>query len=460
MEFRIADSFTDSLARLTGDEQKAVKTTAFDLQVNPEQPGLRFHRLDKARDKAFWSVRASREIRLIVHRTDSSLLLCYAGHHDAAYRWAERRRLERHPATGAAQLVEIRETVIDLPVYREVEAKAPSSPTSFAHLSDGELLGYGVPGDWLADVRAATEETILDLAEHLPGEAAEALLELATGGTPLPPVHTTEASDPFEHPDAQRRFRVMTGVAELERALEYPWEKWAVFLHPAQGSIVSRSYNRPARVAGSAGTGKTVVALHRAVELARTHPDAKVLLTTFSSVLARAVASKVDLLAGKEPALRERITVDAIDRVGVRVHETLLGPAQIADTATIRALLKQASSEGEPHRFSDRFLETEWHDVVDAWQLTDWESYRDVARLGRKTRLGEKQRAQLWSIFADVHRELSDRGLMTLPGVFARGRRTVGTGRGAAVRLRRRGRITGYRRAAAALPRGAGRREA
>ena len=188
MEFRIADSFTDSLARLTGDEQKAVKTTAFDLQVNPEQPGLRFHRLDKARDKAFWSVRASGEIRLIVHRADSSLLLCYAGHHDAAYRWAERRRLERHPTTGAAQLVEIRETVIDLPVYREVEAEAPASLTPFTQLSDDELLGYGVPGDWLADVRAATEETILDLAEHLPGEAAEALLELATGGTPPMPV--------------------------------------------------------------------------------------------------------------------------------------------------------------------------------------------------------------------------------------------------------------------------------
>ena len=419
MEFRIADSFTDSLARLTADEQKAVKTTAFDLQVNPERPGLRFHKLDKARDKAFWSVRASGDIRLIVHRSDASLLLCYAGRHDAAYRWAERRRLERHPTTGAAQLVEIRETVIDLPVYRQAEAEAPPSPAPFARLSDGELLGYGVPGDWLADVRAATEETVLDLAGRLPGEAAEALLELATGGTPPPPVHTTAEADPFAHPDAQRRFRVMAGAAELERALDFPWEKWTVFLHPAQRSIVHRRYSGPARVAGSAGTGKTVVALHRAVELARAHPDAKVLLTTFSGILARALARQVDRLAGNEPALRGRITVEAIDRVGARVHESLIGPARIADAATIRALLKQASAHADPHRFSDRFLEAEWRDVVDAWQLTDWESYRDVARLGRKTRLGEKQRALLWSIFAGVRRSLSERGLLTLPGVFA-----------------------------------------
>ena len=69
MDIRIADTFTDSLARLTGDEQKAVKTTAFDLQLNPANPGMSFHKLDKARDKNFWSVRVGNDIRLIVHKT-------------------------------------------------------------------------------------------------------------------------------------------------------------------------------------------------------------------------------------------------------------------------------------------------------------------------------------------------------------------------------------------------------
>ena len=105
MEFRIADTFTDSLAKLTGDEQKAVKTTAFDLQLNPANPGMQFHKLNKAKDKNFWSIRVSRDIRVIVHRSESSLLLCYVDHHDPAYDWAERRKLERHPKTGAAQLV-------------------------------------------------------------------------------------------------------------------------------------------------------------------------------------------------------------------------------------------------------------------------------------------------------------------------------------------------------------------
>ncbi|MBN2566446.1 MAG: DNA helicase, partial [Candidatus Eisenbacteria bacterium] len=111
MEFRIADTFTDSLSRLTNEEQRAVKTTAFDLQLDPASPGMQLHKVDRAKDPNFWSVRASSDIRLIVHRTASSFLLCYAGHHDAAYHWARRRKLETHPTTGAAQLVEIRETV-------------------------------------------------------------------------------------------------------------------------------------------------------------------------------------------------------------------------------------------------------------------------------------------------------------------------------------------------------------
>lgn len=154
MQFRIADTLTDSLAKLTGEEQKAVKTTAFDLQMNPAQPGMQFHKVDKAKDPNFWSVRVSRDIRLIVHKTEASLLLCYVDHHDEAYRWAERRKLEIHPKTGAAQLVEIRETVkeIFVPIYKEVAEQVAAKPRLFEHVADEELLSYGVPREWLADV--------------------------------------------------------------------------------------------------------------------------------------------------------------------------------------------------------------------------------------------------------------------------------------------------------------------
>ena len=126
MEFRIADTFTDNLAKLTGQEQKIVKTTAFDLQLDPTNPGMRFHKLDRAKDPNFWSVRVSRDIRMIVHKTAASLLLCYVGHHDDAYGWAERRKIERHPKTGVAQLVEVRERIEEAPIARSAKAVAPA----------------------------------------------------------------------------------------------------------------------------------------------------------------------------------------------------------------------------------------------------------------------------------------------------------------------------------------------
>lgn len=446
MEFRIADTFTDSLGKLTAQEQKSVKTTAFDLQMNPANPGIRFHKLDKAKDPNFWSATVSMDIRIIVHRTEKSILLCYVDHHDKAYSWAERRKLETHPKTGAAQLVEIRERVeeVTIPVY--VESEQPvGKPLIFEHLSEEELLGYGVPPDWMEDVKQATEDSLLEIADHLPSEASEALLDLATGVTPQ--VHTMQTGgaqsgllgaligaatgmipkfvvlpkegDPFDHPDAQRRFRLMENVEELKRALEYPWEKWTVFLHPAQRKLVERDYSGPARVSGSAGTGKTIVALHRAVHLARTNTDARVLLTTFSDPLAHSLQNKLSRLLGNEPRLGERLEVESMNAVGMRLYKVNLGSLSLAPKESILQLLEDASAQVQDHKFSSYFLRTEWDEVVDAWQLDTWKKYRDVVRLGRKTRLPEQQRKVLWEIFEIVRSGLNAKGMKTLSQMFS-----------------------------------------
>jgi len=423
MDFRIADTFTDSLARLTGDEQKAVKTTAFDLQMNPVNPGMQMHRIDKSKDKNFWSVRVGRDIRIILHKTAGSLLLCYADHHDPAYQWAERRKLEAHPKTGAAQFVEVRERIEEILTPRPVIATtaAPASkPPLFAERSDDELLGFGVPTEWLADVRMADEDTLLDLADHLPGEAAEALLELATGGKPKPAVPAEPGTDPFAHPDAQRRFRFMGNVEELARALEYPWEKWTVFLHPEQRQIVERDYPGPARVSGSAGTGKTIVALHRAVHLARAYPESRVLLTTFSDTLANALRTKLRRLIHNEPRLGERLEVHSMDAIGKRLYEQQFGRPKLLDRAAVRDLLAKRLAAHPEAKFTLPFLLSEWHDLVDAWQLVSWEAYRDVKRLGRKTRLPEARRQELWSIFEWVRARLDAEDALTHAGLFSR----------------------------------------
>jgi len=430
MQFRIADTFTDSLAKLTNDEQKAVKITVFDLQSDPSSPGLRWHKLDKLKDRRFASVSVSMDLRIIVHRTDESLLLCYVDHHDQAYRWAERRKLETHPKTGAAQLVEVRETVREIEVPKYVEpAPAPPppevlepvapKPKLFADVDEEQLLRYGVPADAMAEVTAADEDTLFDLAERLPAEAGEALLAIAVGQTPAEPVVAEATSDPFEHPDAKRRFRLVATSDELQRALDYPWDRWAVFLHPSQREIAERYFNGPARVAGSAGTGKTVVALHRAVELAKRYPEAAILVTTFSIALARMLRVKMRRLVGEDGALGERIKVRSIDEFALELYEQAVGRVRVATPAMVQRLVEQAASEVEGHRFATAFLVSEWTDVVNAWQISSWEAYRDVQRLGRKTRLGEKQRQTLWAIFEKVNDRLIEGGLVTMPGIYA-----------------------------------------
>lgn len=422
MNLRIADTFVDSLIRLTGDEQKSAKMAAFDLQLDPAGSGFQFHKIERAKDPRFWSIRVTRDLRLIVHKDADNLLLCYVDHHDDAYRWAARRKLETHPKTGAAQLVEIRESVQEVAVRVSPSAVEPMVSPLFAKQSDDELLGYGVPGDWLPAVRGvATDDALLELVDHLPGEAAEALLELATGGRPevLKPI--SAVPDPFAHPEAQRRFRVMGDVDELARALDYPWDKWTTFLHPIQRQIVSASYNGPVRVSGSAGTGKTVVALQRAVHLARENPGGRVLLATFSQTLAKALRQKLRLLVGTEPRLAERIEVHAISAIGMRLYTLNLGQPNMASVDLQQHLLNDilmGTSLSTP--FGPRFIMTEWVEVIDAWQLDTWEAYRDFQRLGRKTRLTERHRMELWSVFEKIQASLRERGLVTESALFSR----------------------------------------
>jgi hypothetical protein len=430
----LADSFTAALGRLSGDEQKQAKLTVFDLQTEPDRPGLQLHRIDKSKDPNFWSVRVSRDVRIIVHKAGGSVLLAYVGHHDDAYRWAERRRIEAHPKTGALQIVEVRERVEEItpPMQRTFEfgvpveksigqgtERRPAVPL-FEGLSRDDMLSVGVPEDWVADLQAADEDAFLALAGRLPAEAAEALLDYASSGVLKRPAPVPAEADPLAHPDTLRRFRVVENVAELEAALAFPWEKWAVFLHPAQRDIVERRFQGPARVAGSAGTGKTVVALHRAMHHLRVDPDSRVLLTTFSEPLANALRERLRILAGSEPFLLDRVSVASFRGIAEELHQLVFGrKAHLASRDILRSMVGKARDAAGPDSPSPQFVLSEWANVVDAWQVADLEAYATVPRMGRRTRLGARQRESLWPVFASVRQALAERRLTTLAALFA-----------------------------------------
>jgi len=421
----LADSFTASLAKLANDEQKQAKLTAFDLQTNPDQPGLQFHRIDKSKDPNFWSVRVNRDVRIIVHKAGNSLMLAYVDHHDDAYKWAERRRIDKHPTTGAIQIVEVRERVEEIvapaaTTQAEIEFAAslpPAVSLLFDRLTREQILSVGVPEDWVTDVLEATEESFFALAGHLPQEAAEALLEYAATGAlrpTAPPV-----PDPLAHPDTMRRFRVLEGLEELQAALDAPFEKWAVFLHPLQRQVVERDYSGPVRVAGSAGTGKTVVALHRVMRIVRSHPNARVLLTTFSDPLAEALQRKLRVLSGGRQDFEDRVTVASFRRIAEELQALTTGrKAHVASREAVRGLVDTAASHARVTAFSSRFLLSEWENVVDPWRIESAEAYANVPRMGRKNRLGQKQREALWQVFSRVREALRQQVLFTPASLF------------------------------------------
>jgi hypothetical protein len=421
MTLTLASTFTAALARLPSQDQKAVKMTVFDLQTDPNLPGLSMHRIDKARDPDFWSVRVNRDIRIVIHKRGGSTLVTYVDHHDDAYAWAMRRRIEAHPTTGALQIVEVRETVIEIAAPKS-EA-LPTRKTLFAKLDPDALLSVGVPEDWVADVLAADEDHFFTLSQHLPAEAAEALLEYAATGQLTRPVVPSPDVTPIAHPDALRRFRTLESREEVQAALDAPWDTWSVFLHPTQRAVVERIYSGPARVAGSAGTGKTVVALHRAARILRAEPNARVLLSTFSTPLANALAGKMRvLLGGDHPSLSgiaPRLCVMSFEDAASDLFQLAFArKPRLATVGRVSDALEATAQSLGVTGYSPKFLLAEFSAVVDAWAVADLDAYANVPRLGRKARLGTRQREALWPVFEGTRAALKADGFVTWPAVF------------------------------------------
>lgn len=426
MTLLYASTFADALAKLTHQEQKQVKITTVDLMMDPKGTGLSLERLTRAGDDKVWSARVSRDLRIILRRDGEDNLLAYVGHHNDAYRWAERRKFIPHERSGAMQIVQVIEgqekAEPEYSAYSGSTETAEEAVQPFWSLTDDQLLDVGVPRGWLSHVQEMPEAEIDSLFDRLPAEAAEALYDFATGGkledhtvTPAEP-----GADPYAHPDAQRRFRVFDNVDELTAALDAPFEKWAVFLHPAQRELVRRKVTGPTRVTGSAGTGKTIVVLHRAVHLAEQGETARVLLTTFSPELARALSAKLEIQTQAITELRERITVRPLDEAAVELYSQQFGEPDLVDHGQIRGLIGEAISADLGGDLSPQFLFEEWQELVDAWGVTDPESYATLPRIGRRTRLGPKQREAAWAVFDYVRTQMAERGLVSRAMIYKR----------------------------------------
>jgi mRNA-degrading endonuclease RelE of RelBE toxin-antitoxin system len=393
------ETFFRSLDRLSRQDQDAVRATIFDFSRDPSAPGFDYHALSGARDRNFASFRVNSDIRVIVYNFPDTRCICYVDHHDAAYLWGEKYRGVVNRATGAMQFVHVveREEEIVRQVYTEAK------PAIFARFEAGYLSDLGVPEEWLLAVRHFTEDDFLANVEKLPAEAAERLMSLASGHV-VPTPAKVEVADPLLHPDARRRFRRFDSDDALKKALEAPWNVWSVFLHPSQERLATATYHGPARVTGGAGTGKTVVALHRAASLARQNETARILLTTYTRVLTNDISRLLDVLLDKGTAERARVSVANVHQVAREEFQRLSGGRQaiIAEAGVVESYLAQAGGDLEPDTFPVGFLVAEWRAVIEPAGITSIDAYRDADRTGRGVPLNGAKRAAAWAVFSAV----------------------------------------------------------
>ena len=411
----IAKTFSSSAADLTAVERGRILDFLTKFMLDPTAPGLHLEKISDTKGASVKSARITKELRTILHQDGSQFTLLYAGHHDDAYDWASRRRIENHPATGSLQIVEAAETV-DLPTFEQPK----DEKKLFADHGDEYLLSLGVPEDWLFVLRKiVTEDDLLSVVTKLPEEVAERLLGVAAGELVTPPAPIAKEAPLQQSPDNLRRFWVVESAAELRDVLERPIEDWVRFLHPSQRDIVTKTFNGPAKVSGAAGTGKTVVGLHRAKALAA--KGRRVLFTSFVKTLCRNIEHNIQVLCAQSQAdpptqLKDRITVSTVHSLALKLAKQVNDRVAIISDDDIAKLIKRRHAGGG-FQFDTGFLESEWEAVIERQGIATWEQYRKAQRTGRGKPLSVRQRKDCWTVFDGVLQDLRNSARYTWSGI-------------------------------------------
>ncbi len=304
----------------------------------------------------------------------------------------------------------------------------------FEHVSDADLLRVlGFTGDIseLAAIRSIRSEDSFKAAEEPLNQrfgihSFDKLWDLYSG-EPIEDIISVYGSTE-EDPHRLGDFYVITDDDELQAMLDGSLEQWRIFLHPTQKQVAYRNYSGPARVTGGAGTGKTVAAMHRAAWLAKEQLEAgnmeqKILLTTYSKVLASDIRHNVDKLCGSDvqKSLIEVINLDAWAVQLLRAHNCLDASPR-SDSRTRQTAWQTAyearNKEVLPAEMNSAEMEREWREVILANGITTWEEYRTVSRVGRGIRLLTRQREAAWSVFADFRAFLDAKNMMEPEDVY------------------------------------------
>lgn len=418
MKVAISSDFFTALSRLPKTQFNKTIKLVEKFKNSPTSAGINYEKLHFSSDGRMHSIRVDDTYRCIVLKPESGdvYLLLWVDHHDEAYEWAKRHKCMVHPETGSLQIIETEHILSS--ESNEFEQK--HGICFFSDYREKDLFRIGVPESMLQEVKQIKNELDLDkLQNRLPEEAYEGLFYLMAGDTlddvlQYASIQETEEkidTDDFvkalENENSKRRFYVVDGNdIDLMSMLNAPLEKWRVFLHPSQRKLINRDWSGPVRVLGGAGTGKTVVAMHRAKWLAQKAliTGGKVLFTTFTKNLAVDIHENLKKICSEE--VLERIEVKNLDQW---VYEFLykngyrdrIVYSDESDKIWDEAVMIKPSQLELP----ESFFKEEWERVVQPQSVTSLDEYIKASRIGRGTRLNRAQRKDVWEVF-DEYRAL------------------------------------------------------
>ena len=396
---QVEKSFHRALGALDLEARGHVADFLLKFMTDPKHPSLSVERAERTKNKTLWGARVTQDFRAIYHQEGDLYVLLWVDKHDAAWNWAKKKRVLSNDRTGELQIVTIPE-VVEVPAVAASKAKAAKG--LFDDSDDEYLLSIGVPADWLPTIRKVKEPGQLEaISKDLPEELAERLERVACGELVTPPPPAPSGPAAFDTPEARRRYFVIHDASEIEELRDKPIEAWMRYLHPSQRALVEADFSGPAKVTGAAGTGKTVVAMHRARLLAAR--GKRVLLTSFVGTLCKNLERSMGVLCKGDE--RSRIDVMTVDFAASAVHKQAGTKSGFATDDDVRKAIERfafyAGSVGDAE-----FLWNEWEQVVDAQVLVTWDEYRDADRRGRGRALSAADRKKVWDCFQRVLSQL------------------------------------------------------
>ena len=407
MRLFLSDSFFDKFTELPRNVQQNVRDFQKKFRQNSQSSAIHLESITQFKDSSLKTARVNQEYRAVVGALgQDNYMLLYVDKHDKAYRWAQNKKFVWNEHTQTCQIIPIDIQQEETYVEESGNSNDATAESPFCDITDDQLLSIGVPEELIGIVRNIRNFDDLDKAEKkLPQDAFENIFDVMDGNDISSIIANIEEGKAKEGEDTllssnnRRCFIEITTDEELARIMDEGMEKWQLFLHPSQRKLIDSDYNGSTKVSGSAGTGKTIAAIHRLKYLCQSNMFGKVLFTTYTTAL----VDNLRVLVEKMSIDKQKYALNNIDKVLLEVakeYKILPEDFHVLDYSGDKESLALWSEVLDQNisEFDEQFLYSEYIDVIIYNNNKDMKSYLLQPRTGRTKPITRKQRVEIWKL--------------------------------------------------------------